>query len=107
GNEKLLRELIRLFVADTPKLIGRIERAIRRADATRLKEAAHALKGSVANFDSGRVFQAARKLEHVKDLSDAPKALAVAKAEIVRLTRSLRLITPRKAAQSRRSALKA
>ena len=101
GNEKLLRELVDLFVADTPKLIARIERAIRRADATRLKQAAHALKGSVGNFDSGRVFDAVRQLEQLKDLSGAPNALAAAKAEIARLIRSLRLITPRRSEKRR------
>src|SRR2546427_1359259 len=52
---KLLAELIDLFLADTPKLLAGIERAIARGDSATLKEKAHALKGSVGNFDSGAV----------------------------------------------------
>lgn len=89
GDRKLLRELVEVFVADTPKLLARIERAIQRRNARRLKEAAHALKGSVGNFDSGRVFEAVRALE-MSGMDEAPKALTIAKAEIARLTRSLR-----------------
>jgi CheY-like chemotaxis protein len=88
GNRKLLRELVDVFVADTPKLLARIERAITRGDAVRLKKAAHALKGSVGNFDSGRALQAVRKME-MATLPDAPAALAEMKSEIARLTRSL------------------
>ena len=88
GNRKLLRELVDVFVADTPKLLARIERAITRGDAVRLKKAAHALKGSVGNFDSGSALQAVRKME-MATLPDAPAALAEMKSEIARLTRSL------------------
>src|SRR5437773_3743219 len=45
GDRKLFRELVDVFVVDTPKLLARIQRAITRGDAARLKEAAHALKG--------------------------------------------------------------
>ena len=65
GDRKLLSELVRLFLADAPKSIARIERAITRGDLKRLQEAAHALKGSVGNFDSGRTLEAVRRLEAV------------------------------------------
>ena len=66
---------------------------IARNDAVRLKEAAHALKGSVGNFDPGAAFEAVRSLEFIgreNRLVEAPAALAAAKAEIARVMRGLR-----------------
>jgi two-component system sensor histidine kinase/response regulator len=93
GDRKLLSEIINVFLADTPKLLSRVERAIARGDAARLEEAAHALKGSVGNFDSGQVFEAVRKLEVLgreNNLSDARAAFAVIETEVAKLTQSLR-----------------
>jgi PAS domain S-box-containing protein len=93
GDRKLLFELVDLFLADTPKLLAKVERAIARSDAARLKDAAHALKGSVANFDSGSVFESVRHLEVLgreNDLANATTAFAAAKAEINRLSLALR-----------------
>lgn len=98
GNRKLFGELVDVFVADTPKQLARIKRAIARQDAARLKDAAHALKGSVGNFDPGPTFEAVRKLEALGregKLDAAPAALAAAKLEISRLTRALRHLTKR------------
>ncbi len=92
GDGKLLGELIDLFLADTPKLLAGIERAIARRDSEELKEKAHALKGSVGNFDSGTAFEAARKLESLgrnNNLSDAPAAFAYLKTQVARLMHSL------------------
>jgi two-component system sensor histidine kinase/response regulator len=93
GDRKLLGELVTLFLADAPKLLARVERAMTKGDAVRLKEAAHALKGSVGNFDPGTAFEAVRKLEMLgreKKLDEARPAFAVAKAEVTRLMRALR-----------------
>jgi HPt (histidine-containing phosphotransfer) domain-containing protein len=57
--------------------MSRIERAIKRGDAGRLKETAHALKGSIGNFETSRAFSAARRLELLgreKKLQYAPAA---------------------------------
>jgi HPt (histidine-containing phosphotransfer) domain-containing protein len=92
GDRKLLRRLVRLFLADAPKLMTRVERALARADAVKLQETAHALKGSVGNFDSGRAFQAVRHLEMLgreQKLVEAEAALPAAKSELTRLRRAL------------------
>jgi HPt (histidine-containing phosphotransfer) domain-containing protein len=89
----LLRELVDVFLSDTPRLLGRVERAIARSDAVGLAETAHALKGSVGNFDSGRVFEAVRQLEMLgrdNNLAHAPGAFAEAKIKIKKLCGSLR-----------------
>jgi CheY-like chemotaxis protein len=93
GDRKLLRELVDVFLSDTPRLLGRVERAIARRDAARLAETAHALKGSVGNFDSGRVFEAVRQLEMLgrdKNLAEARTAFADTKMKIKKLCGSLR-----------------
>ena len=91
GDRKLLNELVSLFSADAPKLLARCNRAIARNDADSLKKAAHALKGSVANFDAGRAFEAVRQLE--KSGRDAHAAFAVAKSEVSRLIRTLKKLS--------------
>src|SRR4029453_17680321 len=96
GNEKLFRELVDVFVTDAPKLMSRIERAIERRDAGRLKETAHALKGSIGNFETSRAFSAARRLEFLgreKKLEYAPAAFAEAKTELKRLIETLRSVS--------------
>ncbi len=98
GDVKLFRDLVGLFLADTPKLIARVERAIANGDAVRLKETAHALKGSVGNFDSGTVFETVRHLEMLgreANLTDAPAAFAAAKRQVARLTGALKRATRR------------
>src|SRR5262249_23621439 len=97
GDRKLLGELVCLFLADAPKLLARVQRAIARGDVGRLKETAHALKGSVGNFDSGTAFETVRKLEMLgreKKLDEARAAFHAAKAEVTRLMRALKKIAP-------------
>jgi two-component system sensor histidine kinase/response regulator len=93
GDRKLFVELVNLFVVDAPKLLARAERAITRRDSARLKKAAHALKGSVGNFDSGAVLESVRQLEKFGDTADFQNArpvFALAKAEVSRLIRALK-----------------
>ena len=93
GDRKLLCELIDVFLVDTPKQLARIKRALARGDATGLKEAAHALKGSVGNFDPTQAFEAVRRLETLgreNNLTDAPAGWRVVEMEIARLSDVLR-----------------
>ena len=77
GDGKLLRELIDLFLADCPRMVADVKSAIDAQDAEALRQAAHALKGSVANFAAGSAVDAARRLERMGkdgDLSGATAA---------------------------------
>jgi PAS domain S-box-containing protein len=77
-DPRLLRELLDLFWADSPRMLDEIEKAIAAGDAAALRRAAHALKGSVANFSASHAVDAARRLERMGiegDLSDAKSAL--------------------------------
>ena len=93
GNSKLLCKLIDIFAAELPKLMSRIRRAIAKQDARGLRDAAHALKGAVGNFDHYAPFEAVRKLEEMgreNQLSDAQALFESVKKEMAHLTRSLR-----------------
>ncbi|HMF01126.1 MAG TPA: ATP-binding protein [Terriglobia bacterium] len=93
GNTKLLCKLIDIFAAELPKLMSQIRSAIAKQDARRLRDAAHALKGAVGNFDHYAPFEAVRKLEEMgreNRLSDAQALFESVKKEMAHLTRSLR-----------------
>jgi PAS domain S-box-containing protein len=78
GDRRLLREMLALFLSESPAMFQEVERAVRAGDASALRRAAHALKGSVANFAAPRPVEAARALEKMGtggDLSGAAQAL--------------------------------
>ena len=98
GNRQLLSELIDVFIADLPKMASRLKKAIARQDALGLRDAAHALKGAVGNFDHGRPFEAVRNLEmraRENQLTDADARFRNIKNELAHLTRSLRHLKSR------------
>jgi PAS domain S-box-containing protein len=70
GDRQFLQELVGLFRADSPKRMREIRDAIGRGDAEALRQAAHALKGSVANFFAADAVEAARKLEQAGRAGD-------------------------------------
>jgi len=93
GNRKLLCELIDVFIADLPKMSSRLKTAIAKQDAVRLRDAAHALKGAIGNFDQGAPFEAVKKLELMareNQVSDAEARFRNIRDQLAQLTRSLR-----------------
>jgi len=93
GDRKLLAELIDVFLADTPKVLRRVKRGAKSGDPNQLKDSAHALKGSVGNFESGRAFEAVRRVETLakeNQFTDVPEAMRVLEMEIEKLCQSLR-----------------
>ena len=96
GNRRLLRELVRLFLADCPRRLAEIKEAIRRGDAGALERAAHALKGSVGNFAAKNAFAAAQRLEIMSrdiDLDNVGKACVTLESELALLNEELRKLT--------------
>jgi CheY-like chemotaxis protein len=65
GDEELLRDVVRLFLADCPDRLAAIRAAIDRRDADRLRVEAHTLKGAAANLSANHVAAAARALEQI------------------------------------------
>ncbi len=96
GNRSLLREIVRLFLADCPRRLAGIKEAVRRGDAEALRIEAHTLKGSVGNFAAKQAFAAAQRLEIMGrdgDLSKAGEARMALESELARLTEGLTKLT--------------
>lgn len=60
---QLLAEIAELFFEDAPRMLADIEAAIELDDAEALRQAAHALKGAVANFAAETPREIAADLE--------------------------------------------
>src|SRR5262245_1365949 len=73
----LARELIAMYFEEEPKQAGAVRAAVLAKDAEALKQAAHAVKGTVANFSAAQAMQAAAVLEKMGlsgDLSGVDEA---------------------------------
>jgi HPt (histidine-containing phosphotransfer) domain-containing protein len=65
GEPGTLARLIRLFVADAPTLLSRIEVAHERRDAEELRNASHYLRSAALALGADGLAQAAHKVEHL------------------------------------------
>jgi two-component system sensor histidine kinase/response regulator len=59
----LLRELVEIFLAETPGLLAQIRSGVEEKNAERVERAAHTLKGAMLNFGARRACEVARQLE--------------------------------------------
>jgi CheY-like chemotaxis protein/HPt (histidine-containing phosphotransfer) domain-containing protein len=98
GNEKLAQSLVKSFLADAPKKISNIRRAIAQKDPAKLSSAAHAFKGAAAIFGAPQVVAAARNLEAMgrgRNLEGAAEEFQTLEAEFGRLKSDLLALQPR------------
>jgi CheY-like chemotaxis protein len=77
GNQKVLREVIDMFLIDAPERLTALRRAVESADAQALSSTAHALKGSVGLFVQAGAFETARQLERTGKAGDLQRAGAL------------------------------
>ena len=80
GDQELLREIAVLFIDECPRALAEIQDAVVCRDAVKLENAAHALKGSVANFGARDAVEAAFHLEQMgraNEMSEAEAMLRV------------------------------
>ena len=80
------------FLSDCPRLLGDLRAAIACGDGAALEQAAHSLKGAVANFAAAAAVEAAARLEQMgraRDLAFAEAGLARLEAELEHLNRAL------------------
>ena len=85
GDRRVLAKLVRIFRPDARRLRTRIRVAVAKGDPRGLRDAAHALKGSVSNFAAPAATAAASRLQEIGDSGD----LAAAKAALAVLEREL------------------
>ena len=62
----LIKELIRLFVADAPKQMRLLEGAYRERDPERLRQSAHFLRSGALALGLGWLAEQSRMLEHLE-----------------------------------------
>src|SRR5262249_15698594 len=62
GDRALLREMIQLFLSDSPKHLRKITQSLKHDEVVPVERAAHALKGSIGNFERKGAFDAARNV---------------------------------------------
>jgi HPt (histidine-containing phosphotransfer) domain-containing protein len=92
-----LRELIQIYLDDSPKQIAEIEQSLAQGDAPRLTRAAHSLKGSSANFGAGQLRALCEKIEYLgrsAALGEIPARLPELKAEYDRVKAALEAQLP-------------
>ncbi len=74
GDQDLLRELMDLFLGQAPKHLAELRAALAAADAARVAQVAHTLKGSAANLRISATADAAARLEALGRAGDLSKA---------------------------------
>jgi two-component system sensor histidine kinase/response regulator len=92
GDRQLLTDMVGLFCAESPRMLGAIRESVRDGDSKALARAAHALKGSVGNFgksESHRMAAALEKKGVAEDMEGADAQFESLERMISRLERDL------------------
>ena len=63
-NDEFLREIVGIFLEDTPKRLTELDECLARQDVRGFTRAAHSIKGSSANVGASYLRSAAERLEH-------------------------------------------
>src|SRR5258708_5048303 len=94
GDETLFRELIQLYLQEAPKLHNAVRNAATHGKPDALRQAAHALKGTLANLAAPDARAAAETLERLAragDVAGVPAACANLDRQLERLHAELLL----------------
>lgn len=86
-NDEFLREIITIYLEDTPQRIAELDQSLANGDIPRFTRAAHSVKGSSANLGASVVRSVAEKLEHQsarEGLDNVAALLAELKTEFAR-----------------------
>jgi HPt (histidine-containing phosphotransfer) domain-containing protein len=89
GDARLAAQLARMFLKDSPRLLGAVRRAAARGAGPELARAAHALKGAVGHFGAQTARQAAARLEEMGKREER-KGMQEALAELSSAVEALR-----------------
>lgn len=97
GNDEFLREIVGIFLDDTPRRIEELEQSLTANDIPKFTRAAHSIKGSAANLGAMALRNVAESLEHqsrTTGLADVPALLASLKLEFGRANAELKKLAP-------------
>jgi signal transduction histidine kinase/CheY-like chemotaxis protein len=93
GDEKLARQMIAIFLHDTPQRLAGIQKALKQQDGEKLASFAHALKGSVSIFGAAEARNCAQRLQDMGragDFRGLAQFYEQLKEEIAKLEANLR-----------------
>ena len=96
GRRQILKKMVDIFTEELPDQIAALHRAIDQQSPEDLRQAAHALKGSVANFDAKAAYEAAFALEQMgksNDLNQAPATFQTLERELSAVQNALKELT--------------
>ncbi len=96
GRKQILKKMVDIFTEELPDQIAALHRAIDQQSPEDLRQAAHALKGSVANFDASAAYEAAFALEQMgksNNLSLAPETCQTLERELSAVQNALKELT--------------
>jgi histidine phosphotransfer protein HptB len=98
GDEKLLAEMIQLYVEDAPRALEAMRSALHDHDLQALERAAHSLKGSSSSLSAKAVAEAASRLEQSAKRGDTKGA----QSTLADIERALNELLPELAPQASR-----
>jgi HPt (histidine-containing phosphotransfer) domain-containing protein len=97
GGDTFLREIIGIFLEDTPLRLAEIDQSLAAGDAPTFVRAAHTIKGASSNVGAAALRAVAEQLEHraKKDgLVDLTALIAELKTEFASATTALKALIP-------------
>jgi HPt (histidine-containing phosphotransfer) domain-containing protein len=97
GGDTFLREIIGIFIEDTPLRIAEIDQSLAAGDTATFVRAAHTIKGASANVGAAALRAVAEQLEHraKKDgLVDVTALVAEIKTEFASAKTALTALIP-------------
>lgn len=86
-NDEFLREIIGIFLEDTPHRIAELDQSLPSGDVSKFTRAAHSIKGSSSNLGAVGLRAVAEKLEHQargQGLANVATLVAQLKTEFAR-----------------------
>lgn len=96
-NDEFLREIVTIYLEDTPQRIAELEQSLAAGDTPKFTRAAHSIKGSSSNLGAMIVRGVAEKLEHQsakEGLGNVGELLTTLKAEFARARAELSKLLP-------------
>jgi two-component system, sensor histidine kinase and response regulator len=96
GDRQLLREMAELWLRDSANQMEQLRAGFDQSDALIIQRAAHAIKGSVGNFQATAAYEAAREIESYasqRNLAAAKEAFETLKRTVESVRHELKLLT--------------
>ena len=85
GDEKLLQEIVHIFLEESPKQLANLKQAVTDGNAELIERTAHGLRGELSYLGMPAVSQRAHELEQMgrhRDLKHVSEALALFETEV-------------------------